>query len=211
MDRDDDGQWSRLALLADPVRRSVYALFGPTGELTREDVARGAGISPALAGHHLTKLTAADLLERRPGVARGNEGRPPASYRRGRAVQLPGRRPELLTDLLAGAGRPDLPRVRAAAVEHGRSVTPRQGGRRSRAVQALSTLGFAPRSSRSTIESGGCPFVARELAAPETACEVALSLAEGVASQLDAVQVERVEGGACCVRLVLSSPGKQRG
>ena len=198
-------QWSRLALLADPVRRSIYDLLADDVELTREQIAQGAGISASLASHHLAKLSAAAIVERRQGVSSGREGRPPSSFRRGPAVQLPDRRPGLLADLLS-AGRPDPRLVQRAARQHGAAVTPAHGATRARARQAMELLGFAPTASRGALDSGNCPFVARELRHPEAACDVALGLAAGIADELDDVQVERVEPGACCVRLLL--PGK---
>ncbi|MCW2545120.1 MAG: transcriptional regulator [Frankiales bacterium] len=205
---DDAAQWSRLALLADPVRRSVFELLAADIELTREQVADQAGISPSLAAHHLGKLTEAELIEKLPGIARGREGRPPAHYRRARLPQLPGRRPELLTDLLV-VGRPDMDAVCAASRRHGSAITPKQGTTRTRARRAMAALGFTPRSHKGGIDSSSCPFVARDLAVPETACDVALSLADGIAAELSGVQVERVVGGACCVRLLVGAPGKQ--
>jgi hypothetical protein len=73
----------------------------------------------------------------------------------------------------------------------------------------MEQLGFAPQAGRGVLDSGNCPFVARTLLAPEAACQVALSLATGIAGELPGVQVERVVPGACCVRLLL--PGKQAG
>ncbi|MCU1588384.1 MAG: Helix-turn-helix domain, partial [Frankiales bacterium] len=81
---DEAQQWSRLALLADPVRRSVYELFAADVELTKEQVAAAAGISTSLASHHLAKLTSAELVTKQAGTPGGGEGRPPARYRRGR-------------------------------------------------------------------------------------------------------------------------------
>lgn len=210
MDLDDAEQWRRLSLLSDPVRRSVLSQLAVDLPLTREQVADRAGITPALAGHHLAKLAAAGLVDKRAGAATGAQGRPAATYARGPDPEVPGRRAGLLTDLLAGAGRPDLSRVRKAARAHGRAVTPTAGSRRTRVVGALRTLGFAPRSARGTIECGGCPFLARELAEPLVACDVALGLATGVADVVPDTRAERVAGVACCVRVVLD-PGKQPG
>jgi predicted ArsR family transcriptional regulator len=206
---DDAEQWSRLALLADPVRRSVYELFGADVELTKEQVAAGTGISTSLAAHHLAKLTEAELVTKHVGLSGGREGRPPARYRRGLAPRVPGRRPELLADLLI-AGRPDMDRVTTAASRHGRAVTPTTGTARTRARRAMAALGFSPRTQKGALDSGSCPFVARDLSTPEAACDIALSLAAGIAGELSGVQVERVVGGACCVRLTVEGPGKQR-
>jgi predicted ArsR family transcriptional regulator len=206
----EEEQWRRLALLADPVRRTVYDSLAGDVELTREQVAARAGISPGLATHHLTKLTAAGLVDKRAGVSQGREGRPPAAYRQGPAPQLPDRRPVLLVDLLT-AGRPDMSKVVAAAREHGAAVTPTRGTKRSRASRAMAELGFAPVARKGALDSGACPFLARQLNEPTTACDVALGLGAGIASQLGAVQVERVVGGPCCVRLVLEAPRKKAG
>lgn len=205
---DEAEQWSRLALLADPVRRSVYELFAADVELTKEQVAAAAGISTSLAAHHLTKLTEADLISKQAGIAAGREGRPPARYRRGLMPRVPGRRPELLADLLL-AGHPDMKQVTTAASRHGRATTPASGTARTRARRAMAALGFSPRTRKGALDSGSCPFVARDLATPEAACDVALSLAAGIAAELPGVQVERVVGGACCVRLTVEGPGKQ--
>lgn len=209
MDLEDSDTWRRLSLLSDPVRRSVLSQLAADVALTREQVAEGAAITPALAGHHLAKLVEAGLVRKRAGRSTGGQGRPAATYSRGQQPELPGRRTTLLTDLLS-AGRPDMRRVLRAARAHGRSVTPAGGARRTRVMSAMRTLGFAPRATRAAVDSGGCPFLATELADPLVACDVALSLANGVSDCVPDTRAERVAGGACCVRVVLT-PGKQRG
>ncbi|MFD2351778.1 helix-turn-helix domain-containing protein [Nonomuraea ferruginea] len=71
-----DDDLDALALLHDPVRRSLYeAVASRGGEVGRQEAAEAAGVSRTLAGHHLDKLAEAGLLEsgfRRP--ERGGAG-----------------------------------------------------------------------------------------------------------------------------------------
>uniref|UniRef100_UPI0013B3BED7 helix-turn-helix domain-containing protein n=1 Tax=Nonomuraea lactucae TaxID=2249762 RepID=UPI0013B3BED7 len=97
-----------LALLHDPVRRSLYeAVAGSGGEVGRAEAAEAAGVSRTLAGHHLDKLVEAGLLEsgfRRPERRGPGSGRPAKVYRRAeveRSVSLPPRDYGVLASVLA--------------------------------------------------------------------------------------------------------------
>jgi predicted ArsR family transcriptional regulator len=199
--RKETTEWAALGLLADPVRRAVYEHVPRSGRTTAAELATTVGVSPALAGHHVRKLVAAGLVEKVSGVADGTEGRPPSGYRRATSVQVPGRRPELLTDLLVAAARPDPRRLRAAARGRGRQAVGPAGSSRNRARSAMDSLGFMTRWRRGDLDAGSCPFSADLLAHPQVACDVALALAQGVAAGLPGIQAERVAGSACCVRL----------
>jgi predicted ArsR family transcriptional regulator len=80
-------QLERLAALHDPVRRELYLyVCGRPGPVGRDEAARAAGISRALAAFHLDRLAADGLLDveyRRLTTRRGpGAGRPAKLYRR---------------------------------------------------------------------------------------------------------------------------------
>ncbi|SPL97807.1 possible transcriptional regulator [[Actinomadura] parvosata subsp. kistnae] len=102
------GDIEALALLHDPVRRSLYDVVASRGgEVGRGEAAEAAGVSRTLAGHHLDKLVEAGLLESgfRPQEKKGpGSGRPAKVYRRARgerSVSLPPRDYVTLASVLA--------------------------------------------------------------------------------------------------------------
>src|SRR5205809_187023 len=124
-------QVGALSALDDPVRRRLFRQVEARGELSRDQAARAAGVSRALAAFHLDKLVEAGLLEasfrRLSGRSGPGAGRPSKLYRRGSAlldVSLPPRRYELAAQLFAQAlaqqGAKDvLEALRSAARERG--------------------------------------------------------------------------------------------
>src|SRR2546426_659658 len=57
-------QIAGVAILADPVRRSLYVyVVGRHADVGRDEAARAVQVSRALAAFHLDKLVAAGLLE----------------------------------------------------------------------------------------------------------------------------------------------------
>src|SRR5574338_920047 len=102
---------ARLAALTDPVRRALYFyVVNGTGEVSRDQAARGVRIARPLAAFHLDKLVEQGLLEttfRRLSGRRGpGAGRPAKLYRRSSLqvdLSLPAREYELAARLFAGA------------------------------------------------------------------------------------------------------------
>src|SRR6266540_2246963 len=101
-------QLAGIALLGDPVRRSLYLhVVDQRGEVSREQAARAVGISRPAAAFHLEKLVEEGLLEadyRRLSGRRGpGAGRPARVYRRAPrdvSVHIPPRDYELMARLL---------------------------------------------------------------------------------------------------------------
>src|SRR5215471_11091180 len=97
----DDKHFQRqvetLSTLDDPVRRKLFLLVEGRGELSRDQAARAAGVSRALAAFHLDKLVDAGLLEatfrRISGRSGPGAGRPSKLYRRS-TLQLDVTRPQ---------------------------------------------------------------------------------------------------------------------
>src|SRR6185436_682791 len=118
-----DDALDRLAPLADPVRRSLYAFVVAQPEaVDRDTAAAGVGIGRPLAAFHLDRLAAAGLLEveyhRRSGRSGPGAGRPAKFYRRQRgretSVSLPPRRYDEVAEILAeGVERSDAARSEA--------------------------------------------------------------------------------------------------
>src|SRR5215207_9909862 len=92
-----------VALLGEPARRALYdAVIDGNRPLSRDQAAKAAGVSRALAAFHLDKLVAAGLLDveyrRLTGRTGPGAGRPSKLYRRGSrevGVSLPERHYEV--------------------------------------------------------------------------------------------------------------------
>src|ERR1041385_706306 len=103
-------QVQALSALDDPARRRLYLLVAARGELSRDQAARGAGISRTLAAFHLDKLVDAGLLD---GDFLRRSGRPPPGAARPSNLErrwglhldlaLPERRSAWAAQVLAGA------------------------------------------------------------------------------------------------------------
>ena len=219
-------QLENLAALEEPVRRRLYLyVVGHGGEVSREEAARGAGVSRALAAFHLDRLVEANLLEatfrRLTGREGPGAGRPSKLYRRSSVqfdVSLPQRRYEVaaqvLTEALARTGSgATLDASRDAAREYGerlgRELAPdaSRGAPLTRAARALQVCGYEPRA---TGGDGGevllrnCPFDSIRNTSREVICGMNLALIEGLLSGLEAGGVQaRLEPrpGHCCVAL----------
>src|SRR5262245_29851523 len=104
-------QLETLAVLEEPLRRKLYLyVAGREEPVGRDEAARAAGVSRALAAFHLDKLVGAGLLEatfRRLSERTGpGAGRPSKLYRRAAGefgVSLPPRRYELAAHVFAQA------------------------------------------------------------------------------------------------------------
>ncbi|TAN34968.1 transcriptional regulator [bacterium] len=215
-----------VAVLADPVRRSLYefALSREPGDVSRDQAAEALGIRRGLAAFHLDKLVEAGLMRteyRRPsGVGGPGAGRPTKFYRRSHEpieVSLPQRRYDLMGRFLADAvtdGRaPGARRAQVAAQGYGRelgAIARGRGGARPSAgrliAEALAVLaehGFEPvRQGRHRIILRNCPFHALAVDYNDTVCEVNLAMHRGVVESLGAgsLRAEREPSpGRCCV------------
>lgn len=100
-----------VAALKDPVRRALFLYVDCAGDdVSRDEAAKAAGISRALAAFHLDKLVEEGLLDatfrRLNGKAGPGAGRPSKLYRRSErelSLTLPAREYELAARLLARA------------------------------------------------------------------------------------------------------------
>jgi len=214
-----------LALLHDPVRRSLYRhVAGQRDYVSRDEAAAAVGIARALAAHHLDRMAAGGLLEttyrRPPGRGGPGAGRPAKLYRRSRrqiAVSLPHRDYELLARLLAAALDQDLPervsgrlaqaagRAGTALAAQARRLAGRGPGRRrlvDAAMEALSRQGYEPRRDGADLQLVNCPFEAVAQEHRGLVCRVNLALLEAFARglDLDGVTLQAEPGdGRCCV------------
>jgi len=108
---DTDREISTVAVLKEPVRRTLYRYIVERGEeVTRDQAAEAVGISRALAVFHLDRLAEEGLLDvsfRRLGSRRGpGAGRPSKLYRRSSrqvTINLPPRSYELAAQLMVAA------------------------------------------------------------------------------------------------------------
>jgi len=220
-------QLGNLAALDDPVRRALYLFVVGRGEdVSRDEAARGAGVSRALAAFHLDKLVEAELLQasfRRIGGREGpGAGRPSKLYRRSTTqldISLPRRRYELAAHILAHAlalahTEATLEALRSAAREWGKRLAGEVGAVRgrplTRASRALETCGYEPHlDADGEVVLRNCPFDSVRTESRELICGMNLALIEGL---LDGIGVEDVRArlapraGLCCVALRNSRP-----
>ncbi len=222
-------QWALVGLLSEPQRRAVYdAVCQHPRSVTREDVARDAGISRSLAAFHLDKLVEAGLLEVDARAPSGRPlrkiGRPAKRYRRS-ALQvdltLPTRRYDLVGRILATAldasERGELPAdaARRIAHEQGRELGARltvgetSGSATAEPLAAvqqnMQRLGYAPTEQVDRLTLGNCPFHAIVQAAPQLTCGLNLAFINGLLVGLgvdaDVTAALEPEVDACCVTL----------
>jgi predicted ArsR family transcriptional regulator len=222
--RDFARQLETLALLDEPARRRLYQFVaGQGGEVSREQAAKAAGVSRALAAFHLDRLVDAGLLEvsfrRLHGRTGPGAGRPSKLYRRASVqldVTVPPRRYDLAARILAGAFA-ELPEaasrhvLRDSARDWGRRIAHEPGvARRSgpalqRAAQALRACGFEPRKSGPReLVLGNCPFDAVASERRELVCGMNLALIEGLVDGLELRELRARLAplpGGCCVAL----------
>ena len=169
------------AAFGDPTRRDIY-LFARSNDrgVTATEVADEFTLHPNVARHHLDKLAAGgyvDVHVERPEG--GGAGRPSKRYRAStetEALDIPGRRDDLLITLL-GKALASLPRAEAERLgeevgeQYGRSLAsqmaPGEGHRSRRAAivavaDALTAHGFAAhaeaRGSSIAIINDHCPL-----------------------------------------------------
>jgi predicted ArsR family transcriptional regulator len=224
--RDDvlGDELERLALLAEPARRSLYLyVCAQDREVSREEAASATGLQRSLAAFHLDKLSDAGLLDvafRRLSGRRGpGAGRPAKLYRRSsrdHEVSVPPRdyrvAAELLAQAVAGAGAPSREALADIARRSGQELGARVGGgltpRASRERQldavatALADRGYRPYRDRAQLRLQNCPFHAVAERHRDVVCPMNLALVEGV---IDGVGARRLTArledrpGECCV------------
>ncbi len=226
-DADTDAQIESVALLRDPLRRSIYRFVARAGEpVSRDDVAGAVDASRSLVAFHLDKLVDSRLLRtsfrRLTGRSGPGAGRPAKLYERSDAqlaVSLPPREYELAAHLLlqaldgggkAGSGD----RLQAAARRMGESSgaaeVERHGVPRGRAASldrlepVLERLGYGPFRESASFCLSNCPFHALAEQSPATVCGMNLALIEGVLHGLKAkglVAELAPAPGRCCVHI----------
>lgn len=217
-------QLETLAVLEEPLRRKLYLyVAGREEPVGRDEAARAAGVSRALAAFHLDKLVGAGLLEatfRRLSGRKGpGAGRPSKLYRRSSAdfgVNLPPRRYELAAhvfarvlnkmgdaerrDLLHGAARDSGLRLAQEA-----AVVSRRGQPLSRAAHALTVCGYEPAlAPDGELLLRNCPFDSLRKDCTQLTCGMNLALIEGLVTGLGLQEVQvrlAPREGHCCVAL----------
>jgi predicted ArsR family transcriptional regulator len=223
-----DESLDALAVLADDLRRRMYAFIRATGRpVTREEAAASAGISRKLAAFHLDKLVEAGLLRARYDTRGGlrRAGRTPKTYEpagKEIRVSIPPRHHDVLADILldavlaetAGqsARRAAVHIARARGDEFGAVVRARLRPGRLGAERALTLAGqileghgFEPtRDSPTLLTLRNCPFHPLAAKAPDLVCGINHAYLEGLADGLGAAAIEAVlapASGRCCVEL----------
>jgi predicted ArsR family transcriptional regulator len=220
-----DDQLSAIAVLHEPLRRSLYSYVAGRGaDVSRDEAARAVGIQRSLAAFHLDKLVDAGLLEatfrRLSGRSGPGAGRPAKLYRRSarqHQVSLPPRRYELAAELLAEAvdeagDRPAHASAAEVARRHGRRLGQELvAGLSARASRArrMATLsdglerhGYEPRRESGALVPGNCPFHALAQSHSDLVCGMNLALLEGVIEGMGATDLEARRDprpGQCCV------------
>jgi predicted ArsR family transcriptional regulator len=222
-----------VALLDEPARRNLYDwVVGAGRAVSRDEAARAAGVSRALAAFHLDRLVQAGLLaaeyRRLTGRSGPGAGRPAKLYRRGDrevTVSLPDRSYELAARLFADtieASAPEVPppALRESARSLGRSVGadarraagPRPGRRRIRTglLTSLEERGYEPLETESgEIRLANCPFHALVEDHRQLVCGMNLALAEGMIEGLGDDRVRArldPQPGRCCVAIESTAP-----
>ncbi|KAB8195233.1 helix-turn-helix domain-containing protein [Nonomuraea phyllanthi] len=200
-----------LALLHDPVRRSLYAAVAAGGgDVGRGEAAEAAGVSRTLAGHHLDKLVEAGLLESgfRAQEKKGpGSGRPAKVYRRARgerSVSLPPRDYATLASVLAGVV--DALGAEEQAERAAREAGVTMGGRHAGepVEEVLGARGYEPYEEGGAVRLRNCPFHVLAEERPLLVCSMNLALCQGLLEGLgDDPGRARLDArpGECCVAL----------
>lgn len=216
-------QIAGVAVLDDPVRRSLYLYVARQAEaVSRDAAAEATGATRENAAFHLDKLVAAGLLEasyRRLGGRTGpGAGRPSKVYRRSdRKLQftLPARRYELAAEVLAEAletRRAEDASVsvadaahRAGAVLGAASARRGRGSPLRRVTELLDAQGYEPvEAPRGVVRMRNCPFHEIAQAHPELVCGMNHAFMEGIVAGAAADGVTATlepQPGRCCVTL----------
>ncbi|MFC7111507.1 helix-turn-helix transcriptional regulator [Nonomuraea rubra] len=176
-----------LALLHDPVRRSLYDVVASRGgDVGRGEAAEAAGVSRTLAGHHLDKLVEAGLLESgfRQQERKGpGSGRPAKVYRRARgerSVSLPPRDYVTLASVLAGVVEALGAEERAEEVARGAGAAIAEGRRGEPVERVLGERGYEPYAEGGKVRLRNCPFHVLAEEQPLLVCSMNLALCQGL-------------------------------
>jgi predicted ArsR family transcriptional regulator len=212
-----------VGLLADPIRRRLYAAVGDGEEpLSRDQAAAAAGISRSLAAYHLDAMVAEALLEvsyaRRSGRSGPGAGRTSKLYRRSQAelvVSLPDRDYGLAAMLLADAVDADrLGTARAAlnagarrlGLEAARTASSPTDPSEPPTAAPLRARGYEPaRRADGTLRLRNCPFHRLVGEHRDLICGMNLALVQGLLDGLDLEETRAVldpRPGYCCVAIL---------
>src|SRR5690349_4806406 len=227
-DKHFEHQVEALSTLDEPVRRKLFLFVEGHGEASRDQAARGAGVSRALAAFHLDKLVEAGLLEatfrRLSGRTGPGAGRPSKLYRRSQLqldITLPQRRYEwaaqVLARVLGGSASPETTEaLRTIARAHGEGIgrdlpkpSPKAPPLRA-AARALATCGFDPAlAPEGQLVLRNCPFASLREGCRDVVCGMNLALIQGVMAGLGVEGVSAAlepQPETCCVALRAATP-----
>jgi predicted ArsR family transcriptional regulator len=230
MARPTSSELARTAVLADELRRQIYAYVrGARRPVTREDVAQANGISWRLAAFHLEKLLERGLLTSHyarprarggPGAGRSSKYYEPSDAQI--EISIPDRRYELagrlLVEAITSEERGELAREATLRVAEKRGREIGEELRRSRRLRRpgpertlatlqdyLVELGYEPyRDEHDVVALRNCPFHSLAKLAPDVVCEMNRAFLDGVIRGLGNDSVDAVlacKPGDCCVTL----------
>jgi len=211
---------SIIAVLDDPVRRSLYDYVSARGDgVSRSEAAAATGIGRTLAAFHLDRLAEAGLVEvtfARPSGRTGpGAGRPAKLYRRAvteHQVSVPPRDYRAAAELLAEVvdltgAEPELQRsARNRGAAAGRAAREQAPGLPDGdlVTGALSAQGYQPYHDRADVRLRNCPFHLLAGRHPPLICGMNLALLEGLlAGAAVSGLTARLDPrpGECCVVL----------
>ncbi len=223
--RNFDRNVTGIGMLADPVRRRLYAFVtSQTEPVSRDQAAEAVGITRHQAKFHLDRLEAAGLVEtdyaRLTGRTGPGAGRTAKRYRRGTkeyAVALPGREYDLAGHIMAEAitdtaktGTPIVEALHKAAAAQGAAMAPEPHRPDSvpaavaRTLGVLRDHGYEPHRIGPTVVLRNCPFHRLAQTHTQLVCQMnhdlITALAESLAPGLLLVQLQPGEN-RCCVKL----------
>ncbi|MDQ0632740.1 putative ArsR family transcriptional regulator [Arthrobacter pascens] len=208
-----------VAVLADPVRRSLYrALVRSPAPLSRDQLARMLNVAPSTAAFHLEKMVREGLLEtesKKMGTRTGpGSGRPAKLYKPvfdEVSVSFPSREYELAARVLASAIEASM--VTGERVEEAlHTVAYREGQKlgllAGNTAQALADNGFEPEADAQGLSLGNCPF--HRLAKDHIGliCGLNVSLLQGTLDGCNDTQhrvEDAPESAPCCARLTVAT------
>ena len=187
---------SIIAVLDDPVRRSLYDYVSARGDgVSRSEAAAATGIGRTLAAFHLDRLAEAGLVEvtfARPSGRTGpGAGRPAKLYRRAvteHQVSVPPRDYRAAAELLAEVvdltgAEPELQRsARNRGAAAGRAAREQAPGLPDGdlVTGTLAAQGYEPYRDRADVRLRNCPFHLLAGRHPPLICGMNLALLEGL-------------------------------
>ena len=232
-DRDVKDKLTRLASLAEPVRRALYEfVIRQDHKVSRDEAAKGVKISRALAAFHLDRLADDGLLDttyrRPPGRSGPGAGRPSKLYQRAAEPvefttppQNYGLIARVLTasigDARAKEAADEAARARGLAL--GRDARRRAGTSAADGVlvrkltEVLRENGFEPVPKNDELRLRNCPFDALANDYRNVVCGMNFSMQRGILEGLGADKVDAVfepTPGACCVAFRIGEQRRRR-